>query len=422
MKKNVSVLLMFMFINVIGLWAQDPVKVLFIGNSYTSANDLPGTFRQLAAGMGRDVTTSSVNPGGYTFNQHSVYAATLTAIQSAKWDYVILQEQSQLPSFPPSQVTVEVFPYARKLDSLIRLNDSCTETVFYMTWGRKNGDASNCASWPPVCTYAGMQEQLRKNYLQMGADNSAVVAPVGMAWNATIQESPLFDLWSSDESHPSLHGTYLTACVFYATLFHESPAGSTFQSALSPQDAEYLQEMAAKTVFDSLYLWAGSGDKAYALFNAQINNLNVSFTNTSLNADSWSWDFGDGNTSLDEDAVHDYAAYGHYPVKLMVQNACSADTLSDTLHLSNASVGVMSPELSTWTLQPNPCKDFLMISGMQDAQTIYYLYDARGRLLLQATSTGSEPLTIGVHTLKPGLYFLRATGISGTQTRPFLKE
>ena len=137
MKKNVSVLLMFMFINVIGLWAQDPVKVLFIGNSYTSANDLPGTFRQLAAGMGRDVTTSSVNPGGYTFNQHSVYAATLTAIQSAKWDYVILQEQSQLPSFPPSQVTVEVFPYARKLDSLIRLNDSCTETVFYMTWGRK---------------------------------------------------------------------------------------------------------------------------------------------------------------------------------------------------------------------------------------------------------------------------------------------
>lgn len=422
MKKNLLLLFVLIFANAPVLLAQDPVKVLFIGNSYTSANDLPGTFRQLAAGLGRTVTTSAVNPGGYTFNQHSVYAATLTAIQSEKWDYVILQEQSQLPSFPPSQVTVEVFPYARKLDSLIRLNDSCTETVFYMTWGRKNGDASNCAAWPPVCTYAGMQEQLRKNYLQMGADNSAVVAPVGMAWNAVVQQSPLFDLWSSDESHPSLHGTYLTACVFYATLFHESPAGSTYQSSLDAIDASFLQQIAAKTVFDSLYQWAGPGDKAYALFNPQINNLDVSFTNTSLNADSWSWDFGDGNTSADENPVHSFATYGNYPVTLMVGNTCFADTLTDTLHLTDASVGVIGSDNLSWTIQTNPCKDLLKVTGLQGNDLQFYVYDLRGRQLLQFSATGSDTQLIPVHSLNPGVYYLRVTGNTGTQTRPFIKE
>ena len=63
-------------------------------------------------------------------------------IRSGSWDFVVLQEQSQLPSFPIEQVTAEVFPYARYLDSVIKAHNSCAQTIFYMTWGRKNGDFS----------------------------------------------------------------------------------------------------------------------------------------------------------------------------------------------------------------------------------------------------------------------------------------
>ncbi|MBK9318567.1 MAG: hypothetical protein IPM91_06900 [Bacteroidetes bacterium] len=128
-------------------------KILFIGNSYTASNNLPQLFTDLALSMGDTVFVDSNTPGGYTFQGHTTNATTLAKINTQPWDFVFLQEQSQLPSFSPPQVAVDVYPYARMLDSLIYVNDSCTETVFYMTWGRKYGDAGNCANWPPVCTF-----------------------------------------------------------------------------------------------------------------------------------------------------------------------------------------------------------------------------------------------------------------------------
>jgi hypothetical protein len=127
-------------------------NVLFIGNSYTFVNNLPQTLTDIALSKGDTLMYDISTPGGYTLNLHTTNATTLSKINSQAWDFVVLQEQSQLPSFSPVQVATDVFPFARHLDSLILVNDSCTETVFYMTWGRKNGDLSNCAVYPPVCT------------------------------------------------------------------------------------------------------------------------------------------------------------------------------------------------------------------------------------------------------------------------------
>ena len=55
------------------------------------------------------------------------------------WDFVVLQEQSQYPSFPLWQVEQEVFPYANQLNELIHEYNECGNTVFFMTWGRKMG-------------------------------------------------------------------------------------------------------------------------------------------------------------------------------------------------------------------------------------------------------------------------------------------
>src|SRR5689334_14671481 len=87
-------------------------SVLFIGNSYTYVNNLPEMFRQLALSLGDTVTVGSSMPGGYTFEMHSTYAPTLAAIHSEDWDFVVLQEQSQIPSFPQAQVEEECYPFA----------------------------------------------------------------------------------------------------------------------------------------------------------------------------------------------------------------------------------------------------------------------------------------------------------------------
>jgi hypothetical protein len=57
--------------------------------------------------------------------------------------------------------------------------DSCTETVFYMTWGHQNGDPPNCAAYPQICTYSGMQDRLTQSYIEMGQINSATHVTCG---------------------------------------------------------------------------------------------------------------------------------------------------------------------------------------------------------------------------------------------------
>ena len=83
------------------LWTVSPLsaqvtRVLFIGNSYTYSNDLPGLFTQLAGSLGNTVETAMVAPGGFTFEGHTTNPASQNAIAQGDWDVVVLQ--SLLPA------------------------------------------------------------------------------------------------------------------------------------------------------------------------------------------------------------------------------------------------------------------------------------------------------------------------------------
>lgn len=235
--------------------AQSTKKVLFIGNSYTYVNDLPGTLQTLALGCGDTLYFEQSTPGGCTFQNHLSNATTTSFIQSGGWDNVILQEQSQLPSFPIAQVQSQCFPYAQQLCDLIRNSTPDAEIVFYMTWGRKNGDASNCANYPPLCTYEGMDSLLYWRYLQMAEDNHATVSPVGRVWHVLRDTHPEIELYSSDESHPSVAGTYAAAVTFYTILYKRSPMCISNNLTLDAAAAQAIRETVERIVFDSLDFW-----------------------------------------------------------------------------------------------------------------------------------------------------------------------
>ncbi len=230
-------------------------RVLFLGNSYTNYHNLSTTFRLVALSQGDTVVTGQNTPGGFQLIQHVSNNTSVNLIAQGNWDFVVIQEQSQKPSFSPAQVANDVFPYARQLDSLITLANPCTETVFYMTWGRKNGDQTNCANYPPLCTYAGMQGRLRSSYLQMANDNDALVAPIGVIWKLMRQAHPNIELYNPDESHPSVRGSYLAACAFYATMFRKSPIGAYHPNNVDSSHAAAIQQMVHQVVFDSLDMW-----------------------------------------------------------------------------------------------------------------------------------------------------------------------
>ena len=300
-------------------------RVLFIGNSYTAVNNLPQLTADCAlsigfAGMPMEVASST--PGGTTFQMHTTNASTQALINEGNWDYVVLQEQSQLPSFPDSQVAAECFPFAAQLNNQILSVDSCTETVFYMTWGRQNGDAGNCASWPPVCTYEGMDSLLNLRYRQMAIDNNAILSPVGALWNYIRNTYPEINLYSTDGSHPSLEGSYAAACSMIAVMLRTDPYLITYSSTLDPVVAEKIRLAAQTVVFNNLMEWhVGEYDPA-VLINSSSNGLNFLIENQSASSWNFTWDFGDGTNSTDFSPEHLYSAPGIYGIGYSAIDAC----------------------------------------------------------------------------------------------------
>jgi hypothetical protein len=224
-----------------------PVRVLFIGNSFTFFNDLPGMFGKLAQSGGHLVDVDMVAHGGWTCADHANSADTQDAIAQGNWNYVILQEQSQLPAFP-DQRREKMYPAIRLLDKKIR--ESGAKSVLFMTWARKGGLPEH-----GFLDHFALQDEIGSGYLEIANELDVIVAPVGTAWkNALLQDSQL-DLWQADGIHPSQEGTYLAALVFYTVLLQQSPEGISFYAELAEEKAQVFQTVVTKTVLTDHQIW-----------------------------------------------------------------------------------------------------------------------------------------------------------------------
>lgn len=333
------------------LMGQD-TRVLFIGNSYTYYSDLPAKFISLAAAAGKSVTTGQSTPPGYSLEQHWNNSTTLNLIREGDWDFVVLQEQSQRPAFPDAQVQTQVLPYAQRLADSVRTYNPCAEVVYYMTWGRENGDQMNCFNWPPVCTYEGMQERLRNAYVQMAEANDGWCAPVGMAWWKVRQDHPQITLYDPDGSHPSLAGTFLAASTIYSTVFRTSCADLVYSGGLSPDVSGILRSIASATVLDSLETWNIGVLDPVAEFTYDVTaDLTIDLTSLSPGDLFHWWDLGDGNTATGASVQHTYGSAGYFEVVHAVTDACGRtdSTTQMVTNVINAIAGTWNNASHAWT-------------------------------------------------------------------------
>lgn len=382
---------------------QHTKRVLFLGNSYTYSNNLPQMLADAALSAGDTVLHDSNAPGGYTFEGHSTNATSLSKIAQGTWDYVVLQEQSQLPSFPDFQVQSDVYPFAAILNDSILAANPCTETVFFMTWGRKNGDASNCANWPPVCSYEGMDSLLNLRYRIMADDNEALVSPAGAVWNYIRETAPQIELYNPDESHPSVAGTYAAACTFYATLFRSNPENITYNSSLSSGDAAIIRAAAKLVVYDSLLNWhIGEYDPQAQFTYSATGATEITFTNTSQFSTVYNWNFGDGNSSVDQNPVHTYATTGTYTVELAVENCGMQDTVSQIITIDAS--GIESTEIK-YTIYPNPVSSVINIGKELHSNLTYRIFNSSGKLMQAGDIINRQQ--IPVVDLAEGIYLLQ---------------
>jgi PKD repeat protein len=382
-------------------------KVLFIGNSYTYVNNLPLVAYNAAASAGDTLVYDSNAIGSYTLELHSQNATTLSKIAQGTWDYVVLQEQSQLPSFPDAQVDTEVFPYAKRLDSLVHHYNSCATSMFYMTWGKEYGDTDNCASWPPVCTYDGCDSLLHLRYMMMADSNAAVVSPVGAVWHYIRANYPAINLYQADQSHPTEAGTYAAACCFYTAIFEKSPLNISYNFTLSATDAANIRQAVKTVVFDSMAHWHIGQYDPTAGFTHTVNGGQVAFNNTSTNAITYSWNFGDGQTATTANPNHTYAASGTYTVTLTAKLCDRLTTFTDTVSVITNSVQNISRN-NAFTVWPNPAGEKLHVNSSLFSTGRYALEitNVVGQHMMSAINTASERQEINTAKLKPGIYII----------------
>ncbi len=399
--KKTYIFLIFLFV-VSTNFSQIKKSALFIGNSYTNYNNLPNLVEQMAASVGDTLIRSAHTPGGAQLVQHASSSTVVNLIANSQWDFVILQEQSQKPSFSPSQVANDVFPYAKTLCDTIRYFDSCTQPIFYMTWGRKFGDAGNCAALPWLCTYQGMDSALAASYNIMGQQNDAFVSPVGAVWNYLITNNPTLNLYNGDNSHPNINGSYAAACTFYSVIFRKDPTSITFNSSLSNTDAQLIRNAVKAVCFDSLTKWNVGNFDPIASYSYTVSSSNITTTNTSLNSSNYSWDFGDGNTSNLENPTHTYAVSGNYQVQLVATKCGITDTTTQFVQISFLSLSEKSK--INFTVFPNPSSSGIFTIESQLNQN-FSLYSSSGKLI-QTLSINKGVQVVSLTSLSEGIYLL----------------
>ncbi len=207
--------------------ASPGLDILFIGNSFTARNNLPALIAQLAAARGHKVQHRLISAGGASLRRHWNAGEAAKAIRDGSFDYVVLQEQSTLPVKNAQRMRESV----RLFDAAIKAAES--KTILYMTWARRHTPEA--------------QQAITEAYTSIGRELGAAVVPVGSAWQRFLRRHDEPALYDKDDSHPTLAGSYLAACVFHAVLFAESPVGIGGDVAgLSEKDRFLLQKTAGQ--------------------------------------------------------------------------------------------------------------------------------------------------------------------------------
>lgn len=213
------------------LSAQTPRRLLFVGNSLTYTNDLPGTVAAIAASVGDDVTVASAVGPNLALIDHLTGATDAARrISTGRWDYVVLQQGPTTVGMCRDSLIL----WTRTFDSLARRAGA--RTALLMPWPR--------AAEPEQSAV------VRASFRLAARAVDGIFIPAGDAWRLALDADAAIGIYGPDGYHPSPRGTWLAALATYERLFGRDARSIVPPVALglSPADARLLGNAAHEAV------------------------------------------------------------------------------------------------------------------------------------------------------------------------------
>lgn len=227
--------------------AQSAKRILFIGSEYLNGNNIPELVEKIAGGRNEALMAGQSTQSGFRLMQHFQLDKTMLLLQRQQWDYVVLQEHGRLP-LDKTMRERSMIPAVVRFAKVSR--NKGAKPILMQTWGWLRGVPNT-----EFMDFGSMHKELSKSYRAASKVADVPIAPVGEAFKRALRNDQGIVLLYSDGRTPTLAGSYLAACVIYATMFQKSPFGSTYFAGLKPHQAKFLQDLAGEVVLKKRREW-----------------------------------------------------------------------------------------------------------------------------------------------------------------------
>ncbi len=404
MKKNTIFVALALFVAFGYSQTEDnPLDVLFVGNSITYFNDLPQTFEAIAEEQGYEMELDQHTPGGTGFVHHVNSATLYQKFRDREWDYVVLQPGSnESPGFS--------YPIAETIERGERLRDSilkyspCASIYYYqISYGIVDDSEASFDQ------YLERSELIKNNITLMSNETDIPFAPVGECFKTSMQTDDSEFLWGGyGDIHPNAKGSFMGACAFYNALFKKEISNSNVNGGLTNEQADYFRGIAQDVTLNNLDDWNISSLTATALFDFEVlNDGSVNFINQSTNYDTIVWDFGDGETSMDANPNHtfDFGQATSYQVLLTASKDCKEHHHLVTFTPNLLGVDELTEVDESLKAYPNPVTDFITFSFAGNKGYALVVFDLLGAKVLEINIEDNQRVNVG--NLQRGVYLFR---------------
>jgi hypothetical protein len=233
-------------------FAQDSLKVLCIGNSFTYVCVSHEKLKEIACSEGHLTSVTACYAGGYSFKRHLCNANTLKAVETGRYDVVFLQNQTMLPALYANDSKLFKFAKtdAQELAQRVHAFSPDAKVWLEQTWTYKKNNWAGFGSWDNFETLnlEGTKKIMTAMSRAMYKGKMAGISPIGEAFAVVRQERSDINLYAEDKKHQNDFGSYLKACVNYLIIYGGKFDDKASTCGLDPTICKYLQSVAERVV------------------------------------------------------------------------------------------------------------------------------------------------------------------------------